>query len=151
MGRRRTGTGCLKFSSPAEADAAVAAARNTGDSGILLKGRQLNVIKALDKKSARCKELEKAKSDDVDQRNLYLAKEGVIPEGSPDAEGVSVSDMIIRQLDYILTSSFNLKILERTKAAKEHFPRGTAFVEFSEHQHALAALNVFNNNPGKYS
>jgi nucleolar protein 4 len=29
--------------------------------------------------------------------------------------------------------------------------RGAAFVEFSEHQHALVALRVLNNNPGVLS
>jgi nucleolar protein 4 len=29
--------------------------------------------------------------------------------------------------------------------------RGAAFVEFSEHQHALVALRVLNNNPGVFS
>ncbi|KAI3849800.1 hypothetical protein MKW98_026714 [Papaver atlanticum] len=198
---RRTGTVCLKFSTPAEADAAVAAAQYTGDSGILLKGRQLTVIKAVDKKAARDKELEKEKSDDVSQRNHYLAKEGVIADGSPDAEGVSPSDMYLRQmlekrkndnlqspdfhvsrtrlavynfpmtisekqlknliLDAVLSADSKqtpviqqLEILGKSKdakAANKQLKRGTAFVEFSEHQHALAALKAFNNNPSKYS
>lgn len=29
--------------------------------------------------------------------------------------------------------------------------RGAAFVEFTEHQHALVALRVLNNNPGVFS
>lgn len=41
----------------------------------MLKGRPLKVLKALDKKSAHDKELEKAKNNEVnDHRNLYLAK-----------------------------------------------------------------------------
>jgi nucleolar protein 4 len=28
--------------------------------------------------------------------------------------------------------------------------RGAAFVEFTEHQHALVALRVLNNNPGLF-
>ncbi|XP_026421290.1 uncharacterized protein LOC113317396 isoform X3 [Papaver somniferum] len=194
--RRRTGTGYLKFSTPDEADAAVAAARYTGGSRILLNGRQLTVIKASDKK-ARDKELEKAKSDDVDQRNLELAKVGVILKDSRDAECVSSSDMYLRQmlekrkndklqsspdfhvsrtrlavynfpmtlsekqLKYIILDAIlspdskqtrviqQLKILGKSKHAKateKDLKRGTAFVEFSDYEHALAALNALNNN-----
>ncbi|XP_026456281.1 RNA-binding protein 28-like isoform X3 [Papaver somniferum] len=193
---RQTGTGYLKFSTPDEADAAVAAARYTGGSRILLNGRRLTVIKALDKK-ARDKELEKAKSDDVDQRNLELAKIGVILKGSRDAEGVSSSDMYHRQvletrkndkiqsspdfhvsrtrlavynfpmilsekqLKYIILDAIlspdckqtrviqQLEILGKSKHAKateKGLKRGTAFVEFSDYEHALAALNALNNN-----
>jgi nucleolar protein 4 len=46
-----------------------------------------------------------------------------------------------------------IKILKdgrKGKAAQEkQFSRGVAFLEFSEHQHALVALRVLNNNPGK--
>lgn len=42
--------------------------------GIFLKGRQLKVLNALDKKSAHEKELEKSKNDNQDHRNLYLAQ-----------------------------------------------------------------------------
>ncbi|PHU29645.1 hypothetical protein BC332_01738 [Capsicum chinense] len=56
-------------------------------------GRQLNILKALDKKVAQDKELDKTKKKDNDHRNLYLAKKGLILEGTPAAEGVSVSDM----------------------------------------------------------
>jgi hypothetical protein len=44
--------------------------------GILLKGRQLKVLKALDKKAAHDKELERATNEVHDHRNLYLAKVG---------------------------------------------------------------------------
>lgn len=74
MARRPRGTGFLKFSTPASADAAISAAQATSELGIFLKGRQLTVFKALDKKSAHDKEVEKAKTEDVDHRNLYLAK-----------------------------------------------------------------------------
>ncbi|ONH91129.1 hypothetical protein PRUPE_8G095100 [Prunus persica] len=53
-------------------------------------------------------------------------EEGLILEGTPAAEGVSASDMLKRQI----------------------ISRGAAFVEFTEHQHALVALRVLNNNPG---
>ncbi|KAI3861637.1 hypothetical protein MKW98_000589 [Papaver atlanticum] len=194
--RRPTGTGFLKFSTPAQADAAVAAAQTTGDSGIFLKGRQLTVFKALDRKSANDKKLEKAKTEDVDQRNLYLAKEGVILDGSPAAEGVSAHDMSKRQaleksknvklqspnfhvsktrlilynvpktmsekqlkkifIDAVLSRASKqtpvvqqVKIVKESKEAKKpkNHSRGVAFIEFTEHQHALVALRVLNNNP----
>ncbi|KAL0454151.1 UNVERIFIED_CONTAM: RNA-binding protein 28 [Sesamum latifolium] len=66
-------------------------------SGYIKKGRAVKVLKALDKKSAHNKALEKAKKDDQDHRNLYLAKEGLITEGMPAAEGVSASDMSKRK------------------------------------------------------
>ncbi|XP_026393710.1 RNA-binding protein 28-like [Papaver somniferum] len=194
--RRPTGTGFLKFSTPAQADDAVAAAQTTGDSGIFLKGRQLTVFKALDRKSANDKKLEKAKTEDVDQRNLYLAKEGVILDGSPAAEGVSAHDMNKRQaleksknvklqspnfhvsktrlivynvpktmsekqlkkifIDAVLSRASKqtpviqqVKIVKESKDAKmpKNHSRGVAFIEFTEHQHALVALRVLNNNP----
>ncbi|KAI3870463.1 hypothetical protein MKW92_012590 [Papaver armeniacum] len=195
--QRPTGTGFLKFSTPAQADAAVAAAQTTGDSGIFLKGRQLTVFKALDRKSANDKKLEKAKTEDVDQRNLYLAKEGVILDGSPAAEGVSAHDMNKRQaleksknvklqspnfhvsktrlivynifIDAVLSrASKQTPVVQQSqilltciadyagkdregiqgckgKGAQEPFT-WVAFIEFTEHQHALVALRVLNNN-----
>ncbi|VVA31521.1 Hypothetical predicted protein [Prunus dulcis] len=44
-----------------------------------------------------------------------------------------------------------IKFLEDVKKGKlvaENFSCGAAFVEFTEHQHALVALRVLNNNPG---
>jgi hypothetical protein len=45
-----------------------------------------------------------------------------------------------------------IKILKdgrKGKATQEQqYSRGVAFLEFSEHQHALVALRVLNNNPG---
>ncbi|KAF3638274.1 hypothetical protein FXO38_23312 [Capsicum annuum] len=70
---------------------AAATANLSGDyTGVFLKGRQLKILKALDKKVAHDKELHKAKKKDNDHRNLYLAKKGLILEGTLAAEGVSV-------------------------------------------------------------
>jgi len=74
MCRRPRGTGFLKFSTADAADAAVAAANSAPGLGIFLKGRQLKVLKALDKKSADDKALEKSKNENQDHRHLYLAK-----------------------------------------------------------------------------
>ncbi|KAK6916606.1 RNA recognition motif domain [Dillenia turbinata] len=231
--KRPRGTGFLKFITADAADAAVSAS-NVAGVGISLKGRQLTVLKALDKKSAHEKEFQKKKTEDHDHRNLYLAKEGLIVEGTPAAEGVFASDMskrkksldmnvqniciilTFRQTNHVLRNSteltmhhlsleekkkiklqspnfhvsktrlviYNLpksmtekelrklfidavvsratkqnpvirqvKLLEDSKKenvkSKNH-SRGAAFVEFSEHQHALVALRVLNNNPDTF-
>ncbi|XP_074319581.1 uncharacterized protein LOC141656542 [Silene latifolia] len=95
--KRPRGTGFLKFSKAEAADAAVSAANDAPGLGIFFKGRQLKVLKALDKKSAHNKAIEKSNNEIQDQRNLYLAKEGLILEGTPAAEGVSAEDLAKRQ------------------------------------------------------
>ncbi|KAK2998552.1 hypothetical protein RJ639_024311 [Escallonia herrerae] len=181
--KRPRGTGFLKFRT---ADAAFSAAKDVAGLGIFLKGRQLKVLKALDKKAAHDKDLEKTKKEDHDLRNLYLAKEGLIIEGTPAAEGVSASDMSKRQslekkkatklqspnfhlsktrlivynlpksmtekelkklcMDAVTSRATKQKPMIRQAVSKNH-SRGVAFVEFAEHQHALVALRVLNNNP----
>lgn len=42
-----------------------------------------------------------------------------------------------------------LQSLKKGKVDTKHYSRGVAFVEFTEHQHALVALRVLNNNPSK--
>lgn len=74
--RRPKGTGFLKFKTINAVDAAFSAANAGPGLGIFLKGRQLKVLKALDKKEAQVKEVEKTKKEDHDHRNLYLAKVG---------------------------------------------------------------------------
>ncbi|XP_057500570.1 uncharacterized protein LOC130784642 isoform X3 [Actinidia eriantha] len=195
--KRPRGTGFLKFKTFDAADAAFSAADTGTGLGIFLKGRQLKVLRALDKKSAQNKELEKSKKEDHDHRNLYLAKEGLIVEGTPAAEGVSAGDMSKRQtLDrkkmvklqspnfhvsrtrlivYNLPKSMTekelkqlcidavtsratkqkpvirqikfLKDSKKGEVVKHNHSRGVAFLEFTEHQHALVALRVLNNNP----
>lgn len=43
---------------------------------IILKGRRLKILKALNKKEAHEKEVEKMKKEEVDHQNLYLGKVG---------------------------------------------------------------------------
>ncbi|KAJ4827479.1 hypothetical protein Tsubulata_006825 [Turnera subulata] len=193
--KRPRGTGFLKFKTEDAAASAVSAANLTSGLGIFLKGRKLTVLKALDKKSAHDKEMEKTKAEVHDHRNLYLAKEGVILEGTPASEGVSASDMTKRNrlqeekttklkspnfhvsrkrlVIYNLPKSMTEKELRKlftdaviSRATKQNpvirqikflnnvkkgkvrgHSRGVAFVEFSEHEHALVALRVLNNNP----
>ncbi|CAN6686052.1 unnamed protein product [Malus baccata var. baccata] len=195
--KRPKGSGFLRFKTKDGASSAVSAGNAESGSGITLKGRQLTVLQALDKKSAHDKELNVAKKEDLDHRNLYLAKEGLILEGTPAAKGVSASDMLKRQMAERskmsklqspnfhvsktriviknLPKSMNekelkrlcidavtsratkqkpvirqIKFLEDVKKGKlntKNHSRGAAFVEFTEHQHALVALRVLNNNP----
>ena len=39
--------------------------------------------------------------------------------------------------------------MKKGKVATRNYSRGVVFVEFTEHQHALVALRVLNNYPGK--
>ncbi|XP_071697107.1 uncharacterized protein [Rutidosis leptorrhynchoides] len=199
--KRPRGTGFLKFKTLDAADAAFAAATSVAGLGIILKGRQLKVLKALNKKAAHDKEVEKTKKEEIDHRNLYLAKEGLIVEGTPAAEGVSDSDMSKRRsleqkkatklqspnfhvsrtrlIMYNVPKSMNdkqlkklcldavtsratkqkpmirqIKLLKDSNKGKEiskNHSRGVAFIEFTEHQHALVALRVLNNNPGTFT
>ncbi|XVF67767.1 hypothetical protein PTKIN_Ptkin10aG0148600 [Pterospermum kingtungense] len=195
--KRPRGTGFLKFKTVDAAIAAVSAANAASGLGIFLKGRQLKVLKALDRKSAHDKELEKAKVEEHDHRNLYLAKEGLIVEGTPAAKDVSADDMEKRKMlhekkmtklqspnfhvsktrlviynlpksmtekelkqlciDAVISRATKqkpvirqikfLKTVKKGKIVIKNQSRGVAFVEFSEHQHALVALRVLNNNP----
>lgn len=195
--KRPKGTGFLKFRTIDAADAAFSAANAEAGLGVFLKGRQLKVLKALDKKAAHNKEIEKTKKEDHDHRNLYLAKEGLIVEGTAAAEGVSASDMLKREalerkkvtklqspnfhvsrtrlIMYNIPKSMSekelkrlcihavisraskqkpmirqIKFLKDSKKGKEvskNHSRGVVFIEFTEHQHALVALRVLNNNP----
>ncbi|KAL6502562.1 hypothetical protein OROHE_024567 [Orobanche hederae] len=201
--KRPRGTGFLKFTTIDAVNAALSAANTVGGLGILIKGRPVKVLKALDKKTAHNKAEEKAKKEDHDHRNLYLAKEGLIMEGMPAAEGVSATDMSKRKnytwlhedkmsklqspnfrvsrtrlivynvpksmseknlrklfMDAVVScarkqkpSIRQIKILTDSKNRKEgekSRPRGVAFLEFTEHQHALVALRVLNNNPDTF-
>ncbi|KAK9056716.1 hypothetical protein SSX86_024078 [Deinandra increscens subsp. villosa] len=199
--KRPRGTGFLKFKTVDAADASFEAATSVAGLGIILKGRQLKVLKALNKKAAHDKEVENKKKEEVDLRNLYLAKEGLILEGTPAAEGVSESDLSKRRsleqkketklkspnfhvsrtrlIMYNVPKSMNekqlkklcldavtsratkqkpmirqIKLLKDSAKGKEvskNHSRGVAFIEFTEHQHALVALRVLNNNPETFT
>ncbi|XP_040377827.1 RNA-binding protein 28 isoform X2 [Oryza brachyantha] len=195
--KRPRGTGFLKFSTVEAADAAVSAANAAPGLGIFIKSRALKIMKALDKESANKKELEKAKNEVEDRRNLYLTKEGEILAGTPAAEGVSDADMNKRSwlarrkaemlqspkfhvsrtrlIIYNLPKTMNINDVKKlcreaviSRARKQNptirkvnilknekksnsnaqkHSRGVAFVDFQEHEHALVALRVLNNNP----
>ncbi|KAG0453826.1 hypothetical protein HPP92_025130 [Vanilla planifolia] len=195
--KRPKGTAFLKFGTADAADAAINAANDAHGFGINLKGRQLRVLKALDKEAAYRKGVEKIKNDVRDRRNLYLAKEGEILANYPAAEGVSKADMEKREwlakkksemlqspkfhvsrtrliiynvpkmmtqkevkkmcIDAVLSRASKqnpevlkvklLKDVKKGKASVKKQSRGVAFVDFKEHEHALVALRVLNNNP----
>ncbi|KAG6432903.1 hypothetical protein SASPL_104493 [Salvia splendens] len=171
--KRPRGTGFLKFTTKDAVSAALSAANTVAGLGILIKGRPVKVLKALVKKTANDKALDKAKKDDSDHHNVYLVsiffsfpinhfvfgllfQEGYIMDGMPAAEGVSASDMAKRKklhedkMSKLQSPNFRIKILKDSKVGKEgekSRPRGVAFLEFTEHQHALVALRVLNNNP----
>ncbi|KAL6218499.1 hypothetical protein ACLB2K_011709 [Fragaria x ananassa] len=195
--KRPKGTGFLKFKTIDAVNSAVSAGSAASGLGIFLKGRQLTVFQALDRKSAHEKEENMAKKEDIDHHNLYLAKEGLILAGTPAAEGVSATDMSKRQMlerskamklkspnfhvsktrlvMYNLPKSMTekqlkklcieavtsraklqkpvirqikcLKDVKKGKIVTKNHSRGVAFIEFTEHQHALVALRVLNNNP----
>ncbi|CAN8283795.1 unnamed protein product [Cochlearia groenlandica] len=98
--KRPKGTAFLKFKTADASDAAISAASTASGAGVLLKGRQLSVMRAMDKKSAQDIQIEKTKEKNIDHRNLYLAKEGQILDGTPAAEGVSAEDMDRRRRLY---------------------------------------------------
>ncbi|KAF0911045.1 hypothetical protein E2562_005432 [Oryza meyeriana var. granulata] len=195
--KRPRGTGFLKFSTAEAADGAVSAANAAPGLGIFIKSRALKIMKALDKESAHKKELEKAKNEVEDRRNLYLTKEGEILAGTPAAEGVSDADMnkrswlsrrkaemlqspkfhvsrtrlIIYNLPKTMTINDVKKLCREAVISRAHkqnpiirkvnilknekksnstaqkHSRGVAFIDFQEHEHALVALRVLNNNP----
>ncbi|BBN17317.1 nucleolar protein 4 [Marchantia polymorpha subsp. ruderalis] len=195
---RPKGTAFLEYSSKEAAEAAIAAASTNGVdmNGLMVKGRVINVSLAVDRDTARdiAKDASK-KKDEEDRRNLALAKEGFIQEGTAAAEGVSKKDLQKRQmLEYEKSTKlrspnfhvsrtrlsvhnvpkgFTEKALKKlfieavkSRASKQQpvikqvkilrdeetgKARGTAFVEFTEHQHALVALRVLNNNPGTFT
>ncbi|XP_020271856.1 RNA-binding protein 28-like isoform X2 [Asparagus officinalis] len=195
--KRPKGTAFLRFGKTSAADVAVTAANAASGLGIVMKGRSLNVLKALDKDSAHKKGLEKTRNEVQDRRNLYLAKEGEILADSPAAEGVSEFDMKKREvlaqkkaemlrspkfhvsrtriiiynlpktmseedvkklcIDAVLIRASKqqpviqmvklLKDVKKGQAVVKKHPRAVAFVDFKEHEHALVALRVLNNNP----
>eukprot|EP00249_Psilotum_nudum_P016528 c25866_g1_i2 orf=785-3160(+) len=187
--KRPKGTAFLQFLNDGSAESAVAAASEAGE-GIILAGRRLTTLMAVDKSAAE--ELMKTKKGHEDKRNLYLAKEGEILEGTSAAVGVSDEDLQKRKMlqrkkitklqnpnfhmsktrlvVYNVPKSMNETDLERlfidavtSRATKQSpavkqvkvlrdekkagIPRGVAFIEFTEHQHALVALRALNNNP----
>jgi len=94
MGHPR-GTGFVKFRTREFANKCLDAAE--GEEGVYLDNRRLNIVPAMKKTIVDEKCVERKKKEEKDSRNLYLAREGLIREGSLAASGVSANDMAKRQ------------------------------------------------------
>ena len=99
MGHPR-GTAFVKFLRKEDAVKAILEASPEGEQGIFLAGRRLQVMLAQNKEEVEEKQKarEEEKKEGKDQRNLYLAREGMVREGTQAAEGVSASDMAKRKV-----------------------------------------------------
>merc|ERR1719449_141977 len=95
MGHPR-GTAFVKFKKKEFAEKCVEV--GDGEDGIFLNNRQLNVLMAKDKTDVEQIQKERKEKEPKDNRNLYLAREGIIREGTAAADGVSASDMTKRKL-----------------------------------------------------
>lgn len=98
MGHPR-GTAFVKFRRKEDAAKCIHEASPEGDHGIFLDNRRLGVLMAQGK--AEVEEKQKLREQESkatkDSRNLYLAREGMIREGTQAAEGVSATDMSMRK------------------------------------------------------
>merc|ERR1712110_1310942 len=94
MGEHPKGTALVKFSSEESANKCIDA--STSKDGLFLDGRQIYAIAALSKEDAEKNNKEKVEKVSKDNRNLYLAREGLVREGTLAAEGVSKEDMAKR-------------------------------------------------------
>jgi len=90
MGHPR-GTGFVKFKRKEDAEKCISLAE--GPDGIFLDNRQLNIVIAKEKTDVEEIQKERKAKEPKDNRNLYLAREGIIREGTAAADGVSKSDM----------------------------------------------------------
>ena len=88
------GTAFVKFAIEESAIKCIEA--SAGKDGLFLDGRQLYAMAALQKENAD--EVQKQKKEKIakDGRNLYLAREGLVREGTLAAESVSKEDMTKR-------------------------------------------------------
>ena len=90
------GTAFVKFATPESADACVKASYGNGTDGISLDGRRIYCLEAITKDKADEGAKEQKEKKSKDSRNLYLAREGLVREGTLAAEGVSKADMAKR-------------------------------------------------------
>ena len=91
MTERPRGTAFVKFREPEGAEKAVAASESAD--GLWLDDRQIYACAALSKEDADTRQREKKKKESKDSRNLHLAVEGLVRQGTQAAEGVSKSDL----------------------------------------------------------
>ncbi|KAM3925318.1 RNA-binding protein 28 [Leptodactylus fuscus] len=188
--------GCafVQFVDKESAEKCLAAAKDESENGGLkLAGRKLFVDLAVSREEAGKLNQKKVKKP-TGTRNLYLAREGLIREGTKAAEGVSSEDMAKRNrfAEVKRQKLRNQNIfISKTRLCVHNIPKsvddkqlrqlflkaagggrsvkikecrvmrdlkgvggnlkgqslGYAFVEFADHEHALASLRQMNNNP----
>merc|ERR1711936_639274 len=90
------GTGFVKFRKREHAEKCVQVGE--GEEGVYLDNRLLVIMMAQNKGEVEQKQKERVQKEPKDNRNLYLAREGIIREGTAAAEGVSASDMTRRKV-----------------------------------------------------
>ena len=88
------GTAFVKFASEESASKCVEI--SAGRDGLFLDGRQIYAIAALPKEDADKNQKQNKEKTSKDNRNLYLAREGLVREGTLAAEGVSKEDITKR-------------------------------------------------------
>ncbi|XP_069621535.1 RNA-binding protein 28 [Ranitomeya imitator] len=188
--------GCafVQFVNKESAEKCLAAAKDESENGGLkLAGRKLFMDLAVSREEAQ-KLRQKKVNKPTGTRNLYLAREGLIREGTKAAEGVSPEDLAKRtrfeEIKRIKLKSQKI-FVSKTRLCVHNIPKsvddkklrqllltaaggdrsvkikecrvmrdmksvsgnpkgkslGFAFVEFVDHEHALAALRHMNNNP----
>ena len=91
MTERPRGTAFVKFREPEGAERAVAASESAD--GLWLDDRQIYACAALSKEDADTRQREKKAKESKDSRNLHLAVEGLVRQGTQAAEGVSKADL----------------------------------------------------------
>merc|ERR1719309_254237 len=98
MGHPR-GTAFVKFRRKEDALKCIHEASPEGENGIFLDNRRLGVMMAQGKAEVEQKQKlrEQESKAAKDSRNLYLAREGMIREGTQAADGVSPTDMAKRK------------------------------------------------------
>jgi len=117
------GTAFVKFVDAKHAAKCVKLA--AGSDGIWLDKRQLTILFALKPDDVKAKIEERKKKNPKDKRNLYLAREGLIREGSKAAEGVSKEDMARRR--FLMTKKKDLlanlhNFISTTRLVVRNFP-----------------------------
>ncbi|KAG0563691.1 hypothetical protein KC19_8G051800 [Ceratodon purpureus] len=97
--KRPKGTAFVEFVTAEGAQEAVNVAnKSETDGGLLVGGRKITLNLALDRDQAKQVATQMSKEqDDHDRRHLKLAKEGLIEEGTPAAQGLSKGDLSKRK------------------------------------------------------
>ncbi|KAL6129340.1 hypothetical protein ACLB2K_072691 [Fragaria x ananassa] len=163
--KRPKGTGFLKFKTIDAVTSAVSAGSAASGLGIFLKGRQLTEglilagtpaaegVSATDMSKRQM--LERSKAMKLKSPNFHVSKTRLVMYNLPKSmtekqlkklcidavtSRAKLQKSVIRQIKC-------LKDVKKGKIVTKNHSRGVAFIEFTEHQHALVALRVLNNNP----